>query len=168
MRLPDELVPRALAYFGHLLGRSLETERDLATLPAEDLLRLVDLVPDDVLPALMGLLKGAGPRIFEKLLGDHEEENRGLSEKFFQRYRSLVLDGAAGADFNPLEEWLPPEACHDLAFLASRQAFFLRQDIEHINQWLARHFGLGPHLPSHQLEAWNDLWSHLTKPGAHE
>lgn len=163
MRLPDELAPRALAYFSQILGRNLEQVADLAALPSQDLLHLADLLPDSVLPALVGLLKGAGPGVFEKLLGDHEEENRPLSDRFFSRYRDLVLESSSDVQTNPLEAWLPPEACQDLAFLSSRQTFFLRQEIHHINEWMARHFGLGPYLPTSHLEAWNDLWSFLTR-----
>ncbi len=164
MRLPDELAPRALAYFSQILGRDLEDVTDLAGLSAHDLLRLADLLPDGVLPALVSLLKGAGAGVFEKLLGDHEEENRALSDRFFSRYRELVLESLDDQNFNPLEAWLPPEACQDLAFLSSRQTFFLRQEMIHINEWISRNFGLGPYPPAAQLEAWNDLWSFLTQP----
>ncbi|HNY32049.1 MAG TPA: hypothetical protein PKO15_14285 [Fibrobacteria bacterium] len=161
--MPDELAPQALTYFSQILGRELEDVSDLAALSSRDLLRLADLLPEPILPALVSLLKGAGAGVFDKLLGDHEEENRELSDRFFTRYRELVLETPLDGDFNPLEAWLPPEACQDLAFLSSRQTFFLRQEMDHINEWMARNFGLGPFPPATQLEAWNELWSFLTR-----
>ena len=162
MRMPDELAARTLAYFGRVLGRHLRVPADLVDLPAKDLLLLADRIPDGFLPALVGLLKGLGQGAFERLLGEHEEENRELSERFFQRYRAVVLEPAHVEEANPLEIWLPAEACHDLAFLASRQAFFLRQEIRHVNEWLSRNFQLGPFPAAGQLDAWNALWTRLT------
>lgn len=162
MRMPDELAARTLAYFGRVLGRQLRVPTDLADLPAGDLLLLADRIPDGFLPALVGLLKGLGPGIFARLLGEHEEENRELSERFFRRYRAVVLEPPT-EESNPLEIWLPADACRDLAFLASRQAFFLRQEIHHVNEWLSRNFQLGPFPVAGQLDAWNALWTHLTR-----
>ncbi|MEN9309755.1 MAG: hypothetical protein RL173_3687 [Fibrobacterota bacterium] len=162
MWMPDELARRALAYFGRILGKEIPSREALAALPASELLLLADKLPDGFLPAMVGLLKGVGPHGFEKLLGDHEEENRELSERFFERYRAMVLEPDHSEDDNPLEIWLPREACHDLAFLSTRQAFFLRQEIRHINEWLERHFQLGPFPPAGQEEAWSALWAHLT------
>lgn len=162
--MPDDLAAKTLAYFGRVLGRRIEAPSDLAELSSRDLLTLADRVPDGFLPALVGLVKGLGPRCFEQLLGDHEEENRELSNRFFERYRAVVLEPEGFVDYNPLEVWLPPEACHDFGFLASRQAFFLRQEIRHINEWLQRHFGLPPFPAGGQDEAWNALWSRITQP----
>ena len=163
MRMPEELASRALAYFGRILGKEIPSREALAELPSGELLLLADRMPDGFLPALVGLLKGVGSHGFDKLLGDHEEENRELSERFFERYRAMVLEPPAHEDDNPLEIWLPHEACHDLAFLATRQAFFLRQEIRHVNEWLERHFHIGPFEPAAQEEAWNALWTHLTR-----
>ena len=163
MRMPDELAARTLAYFGRVLGRRLRVPADLVDLPPSDLLLLADRIPDGFLPALVGLLKGLGPGSFERLLGEHEEENRELSERFFNRYRAVVLEPAHVEESNPLEIWLPVEACHDLAFLASRQPFFMRQEIRHINEWLLRNFQLGPFPAAAQLDAWNALWTRLTR-----
>lgn len=162
MRMPEELARRALAYFGRILGTEIPTREALAALPSAQLLLLADRLPDGFLPALVGLLKGAGPHAFEKLLGEHEEENRELSERFFERYRAMVLEPPCDEDDNPLEIWLPHEVCHDLAFLATRQAFFLRQEMRHINPWLERHFQIGPFPPAAQEEAWSALWARLT------
>jgi hypothetical protein len=163
MLLPDDLAGPILAYFGRLLGRPLDDRESLVALPACEILRLADLLPDGFLPALVGMLKGGGPGIFEKLLGDHEESNRDASERFFRRYMEMVLEPPEqGKDFNPLEAWLPPEACQDFAFLASRESFFLRQEIAHINAWIGPNFGLGPFPPGAQEEAWNALWTRIT------
>jgi hypothetical protein len=163
MRMPDELAARTLAYFGRVLGRRLRVPADLVELPTSELLLLADRIPDGFLPALVGLLKGLGPGAFDRLLGEHEEENRELSERFFQRYRTVVLEPAHVEDSNPLEVWIPVDVCQDLGFLATRQAFFMRQEIRHINEWLSRNFQLGPFPAAGQLEAWNALWTHLTR-----
>ena len=162
MLLPDDLAGPVLAHFGRLLGRPIADREALAALPADEILRLADLLPDGFLPALVGMLKGGGQGVFEKLLGDHDEVNREASDRFFKRYMEMVLEPAELGEFNPLDAWLPPEMCQDLAFLASRQAFFLRQEIVHINAWLDAHFGLGPFDPGAQEEAWNALWTKVT------
>jgi len=162
MLLPDELAGPVLAHFGRLLGRPIASRNDLASLPAGELLRLADRLPDGFLPALVGMLKGAGPGVFEKLLGEHDEVHRDASERFFRRYMDMVLEPSESEDFNPLDAWLPPEACHDLAFLTSRQGFFLRQEIETINAWMGANFGLGPFDPGAQEEAWGALWTRIT------
>lgn len=163
MRMPDELAKRALTYFGRILGKEIPSRDALASLPSGELLLLADRLPDGFLPALVGLLKGVGPHGFEKLLGDHEEVNRELSDRFFERYRMTVLEPVQTHEDNPLEIWLPCEVCHDLAYLTTRQAFFLRQEIRHINAWLERHFKIGPFPPAGQEDAWNALWTHLTR-----
>ena len=160
--MPDELAARTLAYFGRVLGRRLAVPGDLRDLTSHDLLTLADRIPDGFLPALVGLLKGLGPAGFERLLGEHEEENRELSDRFFRRYHALVLEPVHIEESNPLEIWLPRQACQDLAFLSSRQAFFLRQEIRHVNEWLSRNFQLGPFPADAQLDARNALWSRLT------
>jgi len=162
MLLPDELAGPVLAHFGRLLGRHIADRDELASLPASELLRLADRLPDGFLPALVGMLKGAGSGVFEKLLGEHDEVHREASERFFRRYMDMVLEPSDGADFNPLEAWLPVEACHDLAFLASRQGFFLRQEIQVINEWMAANFAMGPFEPGAQEEAWGALWTRIT------
>jgi hypothetical protein len=162
MLLPDDLAGPVLAHFARLLGRPIADRHHLAALPAAELLRLADRLPDGFLPALVGMLKGSGPGVFEKLLGEHDEIHREASERFFRRYMAMVLEPDDLGDFNPLDAWLPPEACQDLAFLASRQAFFLRQEIQVVNAWMASHFGLGPFAPGAQEEAWNALWTRIT------
>lgn len=162
MLLPDDLAGPVLVYFGRLLGRPLIDRESLVALPASEILRLADLLPDGFLPALVGMLKGGGEGVFEKLLGDHDETHRESSERFFRRYMEMVLEPSGQEDFNPLEVWLPVEICQDFALLASRQAFFLRQEIVHINAWIGANFGLGPFSPGAQEEAWNALWTKIT------
>jgi hypothetical protein len=64
-----------------------------------------------------------------------------------------------GEHFNPLEVYLPAHTFDDLAFVQSRQAFFLRQTIDTINEYLdgvfkRRHtFG-----PGEQQLAWEYFW----------
>ena len=72
----------------------------------------------------------------ERLMGDHEEDNRPLVDAFFERYRRSVLAVEGPGDFNPLETYLPAHTLDDLAFVQSRQAFFLRQTCAVINEYL--------------------------------
>jgi hypothetical protein len=162
MQLPEELVVRLLAYFSQLLDKPIRSRAELSSLDASELLLLADRLSDPFLPALVAMLRRSGEGVFERLLGCHEEENRELSERFFARYRNMVLEPPEAHDTNPLEMWLPPHLCEDFGFLMSRQAFFMRQEIRHINDWLGSHFGLGPYLPGEQQDAWNDLWKRMT------
>jgi len=57
--------------------------------------------------------------------------------------------------------YLPREALDDFVLVESRQAFFLRQEIATINEWMAELFELGPFQADAQQEAWDALWNHL-------
>ncbi len=161
MQLPEEVVRQLLMHFSRLTGKRLASVKDLAQLPAETILRLAQTLPDNFLPALVGMLKGADRGVFLKLLGEHEEELRSLSEEFFARYARLVLESEEDRNFNPLFLYLPREALDDFVLVESRQAFFLRQEIATINEWMAELFELGPFQAGAQQEAWDALWNHL-------
>lgn len=163
MQLPEEVVRQLLLHFSRLTGRQLLSPSDLARLPSRTLLELARQLPDTFLPALVSLLKGAAPGIFQKLLGDHEEENRDLSQEFFQRYSQIVLEPEETAHYNALFLYLPKETLDDLVLVESRQSFFLRQEIEAINEWMWELFGLGPFAAGAQEEAWEVLWNHLLR-----
>ena len=152
-----------LAYLAGLAqGTRIQSVEDLAALSSPALLRLAVQVDDAALGLFVQLLKSAraGTSLFEKLMGDHEEENRPLVDAFFSRYLKAVLSSAdeAGA-FNPLEVYLPPQSFQDLAFVQSRQPFFLRQTIAVINEYLDTVFR-GPHAfqTGEQEKAWAYFW----------
>ena len=163
MQLPEEVVRQLLMHFSRLTGTRLSSLQDLADLPSSTLLELARILPDNFLPALVGMLKGAGPGVFQKLLGEHEEEYRELSEEFFSRYSRIVLEPEDLEACNPLFLYLPKETLNDLVLVESRRSFFLRQEIAVINEWMWELFGLGPFAADAQEEAWEVLWNHLLR-----
>ena len=148
---------------GRVEGPGFLKSEDLNRLTSRELLQLSQKVDDSALGLFVQLLKGGqtGERLFEKLMGDHEEENRQLVDAFFQRYLKVVLSNVqeGGENFNPLDVYMPTHTFDDLAFVQSRQAFFLRQTIETINEYLdntfkRKHtFGVGD-----QQLAWEYFW----------
>jgi hypothetical protein len=86
-----------------------------------------------------------------------------LVDDFFARYFKSVLAVAEGAPpFNPLEVYLPAHSLQDLAFVQSRQAFFLRQTCAVINAYLDGLFpqpGAAHAFPAGEQEkAWAYFW----------
>ena len=164
--LSEEHQRMMLAYLSGL-GKTprFQSPEDLAALSSRELLLLARKVDDAALGPFVQMLKCAqkGERLFERLMGDHEEENRPLMEEFFSRYLKAVLSGAGEpADYNPLEVYLPPRVFDDLAFVQSRQPFFLRQNIATINAYLDEVFARPrePHgfLAGEQEKAWAYFW----------
>lgn len=161
--LSEDYEKMMLIYLSGLVdGPGFRKSEDLNRLTSRELLLLSEKVDDSALGLFVQLLKGgqAGERLFEKLMGDHEEENRRLVDAFFARYLKVVLSSVQeGEHFNPLEVYLPSHTFDDLAFVQSRQAFFLRQTIETINEYLdgvfkRRHsFSVGE-----QQLAWEYFW----------
>ena len=120
-------------------GPGFNRSEDLNRLTSHELLLLSQKIDDTALGLFVQLLKSsqAGERLFEKLMGDHEEENRQLVDDFFSRYLKVVLSNVQDDEqFNPLEIYIPSHTFDDLVFIQSRQAFFLRQTIETINEYL--------------------------------
>jgi hypothetical protein len=161
--LSEDYEKMMLIYLSGLVdGPGFRKAEDLNRLSSRELLQLSQKVDDSALGLFVQLLKGgqSGERLFEKLMGDHEEENRQLVDAFFSRYLKVVLSSVQeGEHFNPLEVYLPGHTFDDLAFVQSRQAFFLRQTIDTINEYLdgvfkRRHtFG-----PGEQQLAWEYFW----------
>lgn len=168
--LSEEHQGMMLAYLSGLRrGARLRTLDDLAALPSRELLSLARRVDEAALGLFVQLLKDSGRHaaIFQKLMGDHEEENRPLVDAFFDRYFKAVLSCAdpseASRSYNPLETYLPAHSLDDLAFVQSRQPFFLRQPIEVINRYLDGLPGCreqGPHAfkAGEQELAWACFW----------
>lgn len=161
--LSEDYEKMMLIYLSGLVdGPGFRKTEDLNRLSSHELLRLSQKVDDSALGLFVQLLKSSqsGERLFEKLMGDHEEENRTLVDAFFTRYLKVVLSSVQeGENFNPLEVYLPTHTFDDLAFVQSRQGFFLRQTIVTINEYLdgcfrSRHtFG-----PGEQQLAWEYFW----------
>lgn len=161
--LSEEHQNMMLAYLSGLrAGPRFRTVDDLAALSSRDLLRLARRVDESALGLFVQLLKstGRGESLFCKLMGDHEEENRPLVDDFFSRYLRATLSSADGpGQANPLETHLPGHMLDDLAFVQSRQQFFLRQRIDVINAYLDGICG-GRHAfpPGEQERAWAYFW----------
>jgi hypothetical protein len=164
--LSEEYEKMMLIYLSGLVeGPGFRRTEDLNRLSSRELLLLSRKVDDSALGLFVQLLKGgqSGENLFEKLMGDHEEENRQLVDSFFSRYLKVVLSGVQeGEHFNPLEVYLPSQSFDDLAFVQSRQAFFLRQTIETINEYLDAVFRKKHAFhPEEQQQAWAYFWEKI-------
>lgn len=139
---------------------------ELSALPSRELLDLALRLPDEVFLLYVQVLKRQGSEgLFTKLMGEHEEENRSRVDAFFKRYMGLVLEPAESIpDYNPLLYYIPAESFQDLGFVQSREPFFKRQTIAHINEFLATHFAEAPvYAPGEQENAWNFFFGELLK-----
>jgi hypothetical protein len=161
--LSEDYEKMMLIYLSGLTdGPGFRKSEDLNRLSSQELLKLSEKVDDSALGLFVQLLKSSesGERLFEKLMGDHEEENRALVDAFFARYLKVVLSNVQeGENFNPLEVYLPTHTFDDLAFVQSRQGFFLRQTIDTINEYLDGAFR-SKHAfePGEQQQAWEYFW----------
>jgi hypothetical protein len=146
-------------------GRHIRRLRDLEAMDSRSLLELSQQVEDQFLGLFVQLLKSSKSKsaLFQKLMGSHEEENRRLVDSFFSRYMKHVIQEEKGFSyFNPLIIYLPKETFGDLAFVQSRQKFFLRQRIETINEYLMDVFGEDPAFkPGEQEKSWFWFWNKL-------
>jgi len=164
--LTDEHQNMMLAYLSGLWkGPRFRSLEDLTALSSRELLMLARRVDDAALGLFVQLLKCAGKNasLFDRLMGDHEEENRPLVDAFFSRYLNAVLSNAdEPLNFNPLEVYLPQHVFDDLVFVQSRQAFFVRQRIEVINEYLDEVFE-GGHgfVADEQEKAWAYFWDRV-------
>lgn len=161
--LSEEHQNMMLAYLSGLRrGPRLRSLEDLAALSPRELLQLARRVDEAALGLFIQVLKctGRGETLFAKLMGDHEEDNRPLVDEFFARYyRSVLALPPIPRQFNPLELYLPPNSLDDLAFVQSRQAFFLRQTCAVINEYLDLLFGGKHAFPAGEQEkAWTYFW----------
>jgi hypothetical protein len=161
--LSEEYEKMMLIYLSGLVeGQGFRKVGDLNRLSSHELLELSQKVDDSALGLFVQLLKSSesGERLFEKLMGDHEEENRQLVDMFFNRYLKVVLSSVQeGEHFNPLEVYLPAHTFDDLAFVQSRQPFFLRQTIDTINEYLDQVFRRKhTFAPGEQQAAWEYFW----------
>jgi hypothetical protein len=76
----------------------------------------------------------------------------------------LEQEDANGSFGNPLLAYLPPECFDDLAFIQSRQSFFLRQTIDTINEFLKTACQCPVTFdPGKQEDAWKWFWNHVLK-----
>ncbi|MDQ3001171.1 MAG: hypothetical protein M3Y08_07915 [Fibrobacterota bacterium] len=161
--LSEDYEKMMLIYLSGLVdGPGFRKSEDLNRLTSHELLQLSQKVDNSALGLFVQLLKSSqsGDRLFEKLMGDHEEENRELVDAFFLRYLKVVLSSVQeGETFNPLEVYMPIHTFDDLAFIQSRQVFFLRQTIDTINEYLDQAFRRKHNFaPGEQQLAWEYFW----------
>ncbi len=120
-----------------------------------------------MLPLYVNILKRVdnNSSLFHKLMGDHDVENAELVDSFFSRYKSTVLSWE-GDDFNPLLVYLPETSFSDLAFIASREDFFKRQTIVHINEFLHLRFKCKVDFNAlNHEDAWSFFWEKIMAGG---
>ena len=164
--LSEEYEKMMLIYLSGLVeGPGFRRPEDLNRLSSRELLDLSEKVDDSALGLFVQLLKGSqsGEQLYGKLMGDHEEENRELVDAFFSRYLKVVLSSVQeGEHFNPLEIYLPTTSFDDLAFVQSRQAFFLRQTAETINEYLDSVFRRKHSFQAGEQQiAWEYFWEKI-------
>jgi hypothetical protein len=154
-----EWFPPFLEYCSQFTHRPLKKIADLDTLSARELLTLADQLEDEHIPLLMLMIKSINntTSIFEKLMGDHDEDHRDLVDSFFERYSEQVLADVHLEDQNPLEMFLPLNSWEDLVFLETRKEFFQRQTHETINNFLTQHWDNVPKFDS-SVAAWEWFW----------
>jgi hypothetical protein len=165
--LSDDDLKVILSYLSAVAGKTVRSADDLLAMGTEPFLDLTEKIPDEALPIVVSLFKSTlhGRELFIKLTGDPDEPPGKKAAAFFKRYSNLVLaQEDTTANFNPLLLYLPPESFDDLAFIQSRQSFFLRQTVDTINEFLKTAcrctdiFG-----PGQQEEAWIWYWNYLLR-----
>jgi hypothetical protein len=165
--LSDEDLNLILNYLSKAAGTTFRSIDDLLAEGTERFLDLTEKIHDEALPIFVSLFKSScrGREFFHKLTGDLDESTGKRAKAFLKRYMDLVLGQEdANGYFNPLLVYLPPECFDDLAFIQSRQSFFLRQTADTINEFLRaacqcpETFG-----PGRQEDAWKWFWNHVLK-----
>jgi hypothetical protein len=163
----DDDLKIILTYLSKVTGKTLRTIDDFLAEGTDNFLNLTEKLPDDVLPIFISMFKSSlrGQEFFHKLTGDLDESTGKRAKAFLKRYMDLILEQEdANMYFNPLLVYLAPECFDDLAFIQSRQSFFLRQTADTINEFLQSAcrcpvaFG-----PGQQEEAWKWFWNYLLK-----
>lgn len=154
----NQICPRPIRYF-----------EELSCLEARELLETADKVPDAALPLFVYALKRSpeGVETFQKLMGDHDDDNTELVNRFFDRYMSVILNGEDPKGFNPLIHYIPEDSFNDLVFLESRREYFCSQEIEVVMQFLRYHFEkrAPDFCMGEQRLAWSWFWETVSRSG---
>jgi hypothetical protein len=144
---------------------------DLASLSTKQLLELANQVQEGALGFFVQVLKSSqsGIQVFDKLMGEHNEENSALVDGFFKRYMNEVMrDEEEMKEVNPLVYYMPQEYLDDLAFLTSRESFFKSQTQQSINEYLWIITGKEYNFQADQQnDAWQTLWSWVLQSNTH-
>ena len=158
----DQYEEQFLVFLNQICPRPIRFLEELSCLEARELLETADKCPDSALPLFIYALKRSpeGEETFQKLMGDHEDENTELVNKFFERYMDVILREEDPKGFNPLIHYIPEESFGDLVFLESRREYFCAQDMGIIMQFLRYHFEkeTPDFLAGEQSLAWSWFW----------
>jgi len=166
--LSDDDMKAFLGYLSELNGKTIRSLDDVMGMGTDGFLDLTQKIPDEALPIVISVFKSnrRGREFFHKLTGDPDAAFAAGAKAFLQRYMNIILEQEdSKAILNPLIAYLPPHCFDDLAFIQSRQPFFLRQSIDAINEFLQVSCKCSETFaPDRQEEAWLWFWNHvLTK-----
>jgi hypothetical protein len=166
--LTDDEMNAFLGYLWVVGGKGFGSIDDIMAMGTEGFLNLTQKIPDEALPIVISAFKRSrrGQEFFHKLTGDLDAASAARAKAFLQRYMNIILEQEdSKAILNALIAYLPPHCFDDLAFIQSRQAFFLRQSIDTINEFLQISCECTETFaPGRQEEAWLWFWNHvLTK-----
>ena len=166
---PKEFEGPLLSYLSLISPRNkISGLEQLEQMDTREFLQLLQKTDDQVLGLVILYLKSSarGREFFEKLMGEHEEENRQLVDSFFDRYMKLVIPDEEDLKYaNPLITYLPAEVLDDLAFVESRRSFFLRQTIDTINEYFFEVLKEDTDFKAgEQEQAWLHFWESVSKP----
>jgi hypothetical protein len=156
-----------LDYVSKVSGRSFRSMDDFVRLDTGALLELFEKIDDAILPVFISMFKSTrhGRELFHKITENLDESSAQRTKAFLKRYMDLIIrQEDSNKDFNPLLIYLVRECFDDLVFMQSRQAFFLRQTIDTINEFLHTSCGCTDVFsPGSQEEAWQWFWNYLLK-----
>jgi hypothetical protein len=165
--LSDDDLKVILSYLSAIAGRTVRSVDDVLSMGTDQFLDLTEKIPDEALPVIISVFKSSlrGRELFHTLTGNLDEATGRKAQAFLKRYMDLVLaQEDTNGNFNPLLVYLSPGCFEDLAFVQSRQSFFLRQTVDTINEFLkiacrcTDIFG-----PGQQEEAWTWFWNYLLR-----
>ena len=152
-----------LKHFSAVVKEPLSSLEDLGNLPSKTLLELGCTIEEVLVGPYVQMLKRSekGEVLFQKLMGEHEEQLRELVDQFFDRYMKIVTEPDE-VEYNPLIAFLPPDNFQDLGFLQSRHDYFLTQSMEIIQEFLEFHFHEVPKFElMDQEKAWQWFWNQV-------
>lgn len=168
----DQYAEQFLSFLNQISPRPLRYLEELSCLESHEILQTAAKCPDSALPLFVHALKKSpeGVETFQKLMGDHEDDNIELVNSFFDRYMNVILSEEDPKGFNPLIHYIPEESFNDLVFLQSRKDYFCAQEMDLIMQFLRYHFeNEAPEfIPGEQISAWNWFWNTMSASGEDE
>lgn len=171
MMNPEEYQKIIFAYISVRCRAEVKSIEDMLNVKSELLLDILNNSEEPIVIALISIMKSSneGRWFFDKLMGDHEIENKPAVEKFFNIYQKIVMGSdSQNQRINPLIIYMPKEQLDDFTFVQSRETFFMNQKIEIINEYLLHIFDTAPEFQfGEQDTAWKYFLSELFKGGGY-